>query len=221
MSQSLSSPAWLEEGSDKLGTRVRRAILAEDGETVMGYGDGTVVGWLPSHLSDFYSEFTQEPAPLWHIKYDSAELGEEDLEEVEVEDAAEAFQKDAWCNSDKAREASMFLPKKTLALAEKETADEVSAQSPPAEHASGSNGSNSAPSARGKGAKFEVGETVEALFSNGDWYEAIIAEALFLKSTVYSYFSTANLRVHRRTRMCSGYSKMALLWLRGSTASSK
>jgi hypothetical protein len=188
MSQSLSSPDWLEEGSDKLGTRVRRAILSEDGETVMGYGDGTVVGWLPTHLSDFFSEFTQEPAPLWHIKYDSAELGEEDLEEVEVEDAAEAFQKDAWCNSDKAREASEFLRKKKLALAEKVTADEGSAQFPPAEHASGS---NSAPGIRGKGAKFEVGEKVEARFSNGDWYQAMIAEALILKSILYSYFSAA------------------------------
>ena len=178
MSQSLSSPDWLEEGSDKLGTRVRRAVLAEDGETVISYGDGTVVGWLPSHLSDFFSEYTQEPAPLWHIKYDSAELGEEDLEEVEVEDAAEAFQKNAWGNSDKAREASEFLPKKTLARAETQGADEVSAQSPPAEHSSGSHGSNSAPSTRGKGAKFEVGEAVEALFSNGDWYQAIIAEVL-------------------------------------------
>jgi hypothetical protein len=89
--------------------------LAEDGETVIGYGDGTVVGWLPSDLSDFCSEFTQEQAPLWHIRYDSAELGEEDLEEVEVEDAAEAFQMDAWCNSDKVLEVSELLRKKTLA----------------------------------------------------------------------------------------------------------
>ena len=49
---------------------MRRAILAEDGsETVTGYADGTVVGWLPSHLSDFVSDFTEAPAPLWHIKY--------------------------------------------------------------------------------------------------------------------------------------------------------
>jgi hypothetical protein len=111
----MASPDWLAEGSDKLGQRVRRAILAEDGETAIGYGDGTVVGWLPSHLSDFCSEFTQEPAPLWHIRYDNAELGEEDLEEVEVEDAAEAFQMDAWCNSDKVLEVSELLRKKTLA----------------------------------------------------------------------------------------------------------
>ena len=86
--------------------------------TVIGYGDGTVVGWLPSHLSDFSSEFTQEPAPLWRIKYDSAELGEEDLEEVEVDDAATAFQQDEWCklHHDKVMEVS------ALALAEKEAA---------------------------------------------------------------------------------------------------
>jgi hypothetical protein len=108
------SPDWLAEGSDKVGQRVRRAILAEDGETVISYVDGTVVGWLPSHLSDFSSEFTQEPAPLWHIKYDSAELGEEDLEEMEVEDAAKAFELDKWCNLDTVMEVS------ALALAEKE-----------------------------------------------------------------------------------------------------
>ena len=249
MSQSLSSPDWLKEGSDKLGTRVRRAILSEDGKTVMGYGDGTVVGWLPYHLSDFLSEYTQEPAPLWHIKYDSAELGEEDLEEVEVEDAAEAFQKDAWCNSDKAKEASEVLRKNTLARAEKETADEAPSQFPPTEHASGSHGSNSAPGTRGKGAKFEVGETVEARFSNGEWYQAMIAEALILKSTLYSCFSTGKrtsaetygnvLRVlengffvvtgldNRRARkdnniffLFSRCSKMAFLWSRGTTTTS-
>ena len=98
---------WLQEGSDKLGARVRLALLAEDGsETVTGYADGTVVGWLPSHLSDFVSEYTKSPAPLWHIKYDSAAMGEEDLEEVEVEDAAEAFEKGAWSNAAKSSEAS-------------------------------------------------------------------------------------------------------------------
>jgi hypothetical protein len=105
---------WLAEGSDKVGQRVRRAILAEDGETVLSYVDGTVVGWLPSHLSDFCSKFTREPAPLWHIKYDSAELGEEDMEEMEVEDAAKAFELDKWCNLDTVMEVS------ALALAKKE-----------------------------------------------------------------------------------------------------
>jgi hypothetical protein len=51
------------------------------------------------------------------LQDDSAEPGEEDLKEAEVEDAAKAFQKDACCNSD----------------------------------ASGSNGSNIAPSTRGGG----------------------------------------------------------------------
>jgi hypothetical protein len=78
--------------------------LAEDGKTKIGYADATVVGWLPSDLSEYFSEFTQEPAPLWHIKYDSAEMGEEDLEEVEVEDAAKAFELDEWCNLDKVME---------------------------------------------------------------------------------------------------------------------
>lgn len=48
---------------------MRRAILSDDAsETVVGFADGTVVGWLPSHLSDFISEYTGKAAPLWHIK---------------------------------------------------------------------------------------------------------------------------------------------------------
>ena len=175
---------WLQEGSDKLGARVRRALLAEDGsETVSGYADGTVVGWLPSHLSDFVSDYTKSPAPLWHIKFDSASMGEEDLEEVEVEDAAEAFEKGAWSNAAKSSEASSeFRPTNAapLALAEKEgMATGASAQSPAAEHASGPDGgSSSAHSTRRKGPRFDAGEMVEALHSSGAWCEAVVAEAL-------------------------------------------
>ena len=60
-----------------------------------------------------------------------AAMGEEDLEEVEVEDAAEAFEKGAWCNAAKSSEASSERRPNAapLALAEKEgTATGASAQ---------------------------------------------------------------------------------------------
>jgi len=65
------------------------------------------------------------------VPYDSAAMGEEDLEEVEVEDAAEAFEKGAWCNAAKSSEASSERRPNAapLALAEKEgTATGASAQ---------------------------------------------------------------------------------------------
>lgn len=148
--------------------RVRRAIIAgDDSETVVGFADGTVVGWLPSDMSDFVSEFTKIAAPLWHIKvrparnkrrtyahclrrgggwectttcknpagegfcgggstaassvcgwavvdlvyvvqYDSHDMGEEDLEEVEVDDAVTAWETKAWQNSQKSREVREY-----------------------------------------------------------------------------------------------------------------
>ena len=47
------------------------------------------------------SEFTGQDAALWRIKFDIETLGEEDLEEVEVDDAIEAQE----CNA-RASEAS-------------------------------------------------------------------------------------------------------------------
>ena len=52
------------------GKRIRRAILDDDGQTVVGFADGTVTGYLPVRFSDFVSSFTGNPAALWNVKYD-------------------------------------------------------------------------------------------------------------------------------------------------------
>ena len=70
-------------GSARLGKRIRRGILSDEG-CVTSYADGTVVGFLPARRSEFVSDYTQLPAALWRVKYDSAALGEEDLEQVRI-----------------------------------------------------------------------------------------------------------------------------------------
>lgn len=58
-------------------------FLADDEQSVVGYGDGTVTGFLAARFRDFVSGYTNLPAALWHVKYDDTmNLGEEDLEEV-------------------------------------------------------------------------------------------------------------------------------------------
>ena len=96
---------WMEEGDARLGKRVRRALVDANDE-VTGFADGTVTGFLPSELSDYISEFTGQPAALWHIKYDASDMGEEDLEEVEVDDAIEAFASKTWSTADNFRQTS-------------------------------------------------------------------------------------------------------------------
>ena len=80
--------------------QVRRSILDASGDEV-GYGKGSVVGWLPAEQSDFVDERTNRPAALWHVEYvevcenlcrcPPADMGAEDLEEDEVAEAAAAF----------------------------------------------------------------------------------------------------------------------------------
>lgn len=36
------------------------------------FGIGSVVGWLPSEISEFMSAKTNEPAALWRIVFDEA-----------------------------------------------------------------------------------------------------------------------------------------------------
>jgi len=73
------------------------------------YGIASVIGWLPAEISEFVSEKTSQPAPLWRIVFDEAhqiesnhtsdstrveafcELGMEDLEEDEVRIARALF----------------------------------------------------------------------------------------------------------------------------------
>ena len=60
------------------------------------FADATVSGFLPARFSNFVSEFTKMPAALWRVRYDSADIGEEDLELVELEDAMRAYNSDSW-----------------------------------------------------------------------------------------------------------------------------
>ena len=81
--------AWHTQGPF-IKARVRRAIEDAFG-TVTAFADGTVVGFLPLEHADYISELTGRPAALWHVKYDDARIGQEDLEEVEVIDAIESY----------------------------------------------------------------------------------------------------------------------------------
>ena len=83
--------SWRIEGPHT-HKRVRRATLNSSGD-VVGFVDGTVVGYLPLELADYTSELTGRPAPLWHIRFDDLNAGEEDLEEVEVQDAIDSYAK--------------------------------------------------------------------------------------------------------------------------------
>eukprot|EP00281_Chroomonas_sp_CCMP1168_P016533 CAMPEP_0206216516 /NCGR_PEP_ID=MMETSP0047_2-20121206/2762_1 /ASSEMBLY_ACC=CAM_ASM_000192 /TAXON_ID=195065 /ORGANISM="Chroomonas mesostigmatica_cf, Strain CCMP1168" /LENGTH=62 /DNA_ID=CAMNT_0053638867 /DNA_START=82 /DNA_END=267 /DNA_ORIENTATION=- len=42
---------------------------------------GKISGWLPVEVADFVSDHSGLPAALWHVVYDDANVGEEDLEE--------------------------------------------------------------------------------------------------------------------------------------------
>ncbi len=44
-----------------------------------------------AQISDFVSDYTGLPAALWHVAYEDPNVGEEDLEEFEVQEAFKAF----------------------------------------------------------------------------------------------------------------------------------
>ena len=96
--QTSSGGGWWVRGSEYLGRRVRRAVYDEDSAEIVGAADGEIVGWLPLEVSDFVSEFFKKPAALWHMVYDNEAVGEEDLEEFEVRDAIESYNRDAWAD---------------------------------------------------------------------------------------------------------------------------
>jgi len=58
------SAEWRTTGSEYLYRRIRRSVV-EDG-LVLGFSDGSVVGYLPKEESDYETAATGEPAPLWH-----------------------------------------------------------------------------------------------------------------------------------------------------------
>ena len=85
---------WLKQGHAFIGKRVRRRILDAEqaGHTAASDVDGTVVGWLPAHMSNYFKDDDPgQPAALWRVQYDDPAIGQEDLEESEVTDAAAMF----------------------------------------------------------------------------------------------------------------------------------
>jgi len=82
---------WLTQGHPFVGQRVRRSIL-DQRKTKSADVDGTVIGWLPAHMSNYFrDDDPKKPAALWRVQYDDAAVGQEDLEYSEVLDAAEMF----------------------------------------------------------------------------------------------------------------------------------
>jgi hypothetical protein len=85
---------WMVEGNEYVGRRVRRSLREDD--KIVGGADGEIVGWLPAEKADYISDITHVPVALWHVLYDDEALGEEDLEEFEVREAIDSFERDEW-----------------------------------------------------------------------------------------------------------------------------
>jgi hypothetical protein len=83
---------WRTSGNAWIGRAVRREVLDEAGQRVITTANATVVGWLPAADSNFVDDAGQ-PAALWHIRFSDARIGEEDLEEAEVQEALEHFER--------------------------------------------------------------------------------------------------------------------------------
>jgi len=58
---------------------------------VIGFKNGTVVDFTPVEKAEYMSEYTGRPAALWYVRYDNLDIEDEELEQVEVEDAVNAF----------------------------------------------------------------------------------------------------------------------------------
>lgn len=56
--------SWRSTGSVYLWRRIRRSVF-ENGK-VVGFSDGSVVGFLSEHESDYVSSTTGQPSALWH-----------------------------------------------------------------------------------------------------------------------------------------------------------
>jgi len=72
---------------------------------------GRVVGWLPADVSDFVSDATSAPAPLWRAKLDDKSLTSQDLEEHEVRAAVKAALR---ADAARAAERAQFLSSKSM-----------------------------------------------------------------------------------------------------------
>ena len=95
---------------------LQRRILLEIPETGRGRSgsravSGRVVGWLPADVSDFVSDATSAPAPLWRAKLDDKSLTSQDLEEHEVRAAVKAALR---ADAARAAERAQFLSSKSM-----------------------------------------------------------------------------------------------------------
>jgi len=89
-------PQWSTHGNEFIGKRVRRTYVdASNGTTVERSVDATVRSWMSAAHSNYVSEKTQQAAALWLVVYDDAEIGEEELELSEVQEALLEFQAQA------------------------------------------------------------------------------------------------------------------------------
>ncbi|KAJ1450798.1 hypothetical protein M885DRAFT_621333 [Pelagophyceae sp. CCMP2097] len=87
--QSAPNPKWRAWGSAHIGLRVRRTVYAEDGATVAGRADGTVIAWLDAGESDFVDDDGVK-APLWRVRYDADSLLGGDDEDLELHNLLES-----------------------------------------------------------------------------------------------------------------------------------
>jgi len=83
---------WLTKGHNLIGQRVRRSIL-DEAKTLSADVDGSVVGWLPANVSNYFKDHDpSKAAALWRVQYDSVGIGQEDLELHEVMEASRMYE---------------------------------------------------------------------------------------------------------------------------------
>ena len=100
----LDKDEWLTKGSDYLKRRVRKPVPNLQGEMLPV--NATVLGWLPPEQSNFFPDpTTQIPAALWRILFDDEVIGAEDLEEMEVVQYAQEY--DKWKSTEDAKKRSL------------------------------------------------------------------------------------------------------------------
>ncbi len=87
---------WMDKGNEYVGKRVRRCLKEE--EKIVGFADGQIVGWLPAEKADYVSDILHAPGALWHVRFDDEDMGAEDLEYFEVQDAIDSLERDEWAD---------------------------------------------------------------------------------------------------------------------------
>lgn len=94
-------PAWQVSGSPLIGQQVRRGIndrhsVRAKPDSLAGFVDGTIRAWLPPERSNYFGSnysgnHSTVPLPLFRVVYHSKEIGVEDLNLEEVQQAMKAY----------------------------------------------------------------------------------------------------------------------------------